>query len=457
MSADSEQVCRRPTRPTLASPTTERTFNMLTTTLLLAATLMAPSPIADPPALDLIDVATEAGAFTTLAAALDAAGLTEALRGEGPFTVFAPTDEAFAKLPEGTVEALLQPGARDQLTAILTYHVIPSRLSSVEAITAGTADTLQGEPLSFRIEGGQFRAGDASIRSNDIQASNGVIHVIDCVLLPPQPEAPPALNAFDILGLAIDRGAPLFNAGQPAACAAIYEIACRAVLDLAADRLPAGAARALQDALVAAMKELEPREKAWSLRGGMDQAMAVLASQPTETAAASPRLTDRVIFDFANVRDSSWPSVNDNVMGGISEGRSRITEDGTALFLGALSLKNNGGFSTIRSRSEDLELSGWDGLILRVRGDGRSYNFSALTNDSSRELHYWEHSFETEADEWVEVKVPFDALSHRVMGWNIPDGPINPATIRSLAFGVSDKNTAPFALEIDSIKAYRAS
>jgi uncharacterized surface protein with fasciclin (FAS1) repeats len=437
---------------------------MLTTNLLLAATLMASAPIADPPALDLnppaldlLDVAEQAGSFTTLAAALEAAELTDALRGDGPFTVFAPTDEAFAQLPEGTVEALLQPGARAQLTAILTYHVIPSRVSAAEAISVGSADSLQGETLSFRIEDGRLRVGDASISSNDIQASNGVIHVIDSVLLPPQPEAPQPLTAFDILGLAIERGAPLFNEGQPAACSAIYEIACRAVLDLDADNLPAGAARALQGALVAAMQEVEPRLQAWSLRNGIDRAMAALASQPVETAAASPRLRDQVIFDFANVRKNSWPSVNDNVMGGISEGRSRITEAGTALFLGALSLENNGGFSTIRSSAEDLELAGWDGLILRVRGDGRSYNFSALTNDSRRELHYWEHAFDTEADEWIEVKVPFDALSHRVMGWTIPDGPIDPATIRSLAFGVSDKNTAPFALEVDSIKAYRAS
>ena len=110
-----------------------------------------------------------------------------------------------------------------------------------------------------------------------------------------------------------------------------------------------------------------------------------------------------------------------------------------------------------RSRIDhrDLALADWDGLVLRVRGDGRSYNLSCLTNDSPRELNYWQREFKTVADEWIEVTVPFDALAHRVMGWVRPDSPVDRGAIRSLSLGVSDKSTRPFALEVDWIKAYR--
>jgi uncharacterized surface protein with fasciclin (FAS1) repeats len=433
---------------------------MLTAPLLLLTTLTAaPLPAAAaPPALDILDVAEQAGTFNTLAAALEAADLVDVLRGDGPFTVFAPTDEAFAQLPAGTVESLLQPGSRDTLIAVLTYHVVPGRISALDAVTAGSADSLQGAPLDFRIEGGTLRVGDARVQSNDVPARNGVIHVIDSVLLPPAPEARAALGPMDILVLAIERGAPLFNDGQPAACTAIYELACRAVLDLGADRLPADAARALERALVDAGQLSEASLQAWALRGGMDDALRVLSSHSDSRASASraPRVRDRVLFDFSGASDGAWPSVNDDVMGGISRGASRTTDNGTFLFVGALSLENNGGFSTVRSPATDLGLSGWDGLVMRVRGDGRSYNVSAMTDDRRGELHRWEMPFDTEPDEWIEVRVPFDDLDHRVMGWTIPDGPINPATIRSLAFGISDKNTQPFALEIDWIKTYRA-
>lgn len=143
-------------------------------------------------------------------------------------------------------------------------------------------------------------------------------------------------------------------------------------------------------------------------------------------------------------------------MGGVSRGSSRLTDRGTLLFTGVLSLENNGGFSTVRSRAADLGLAGWDGLVLRVRGDGRSYNISALGSDRRSEVHAWVCSFSTEPDEWIEVEVPFDTLTHRVMGWTLSDGPIDPASIRSLALSISDKNTAPFALELDWVRTYRA-
>lgn len=142
-------------------------------------------PATDPaPARDIVDVATEAGSFGTLLTALDAADLTETLRSEGPFTVFAPADEAFAALPPGTLEDLLRPENRETLVAILTFHVIPSRLLAADAVAAGTAVTLNGQPLEIAISDRTVTAQDAEVVQADVLASNGVIHIIDAVLLP---------------------------------------------------------------------------------------------------------------------------------------------------------------------------------------------------------------------------------------------------------------------------------
>lgn len=136
--------------------------------------------------MDIVDTAVEAGQFTTLAAALEAAGLVETLKGEGPFTVFAPTDEAFANLPEGTVETLLQPENRDQLTDILTYHVVPGTVMAADVVELDEAETVNGEMLNITVSGDTVMVNDATVTSTDIEATNGVIHVIDAVVLPPE-------------------------------------------------------------------------------------------------------------------------------------------------------------------------------------------------------------------------------------------------------------------------------
>jgi uncharacterized surface protein with fasciclin (FAS1) repeats len=154
---------------------------MLTTT----ATLMfAGAAFAGGAKTDIVDTAVAAGDFTTLVAAVQAAGLVETLKGEGPFTVFAPTDAAFAKLPDGTVETLLKPENKDQLVGILTYHVVPGAVKSTDLTEGMTAATVQGAPIKFTLKDGAM-VNDAKITAADINASNGVIHVIDTVILPP--------------------------------------------------------------------------------------------------------------------------------------------------------------------------------------------------------------------------------------------------------------------------------
>jgi uncharacterized surface protein with fasciclin (FAS1) repeats len=133
---------------------------------------------------DIVETAAAAGHFETLAAALEAAGLTDTLKGDGPFTVFAPTDEAFAKLPEGTIESLLKSENRDQLVAILTYHVVPGKVTAAEVATLDETATVNGADLTIDASGSRVKVNDAEVITADVAASNGVIHVIDTVLLP---------------------------------------------------------------------------------------------------------------------------------------------------------------------------------------------------------------------------------------------------------------------------------
>lgn len=134
---------------------------------------------------DIVDTAVAAGSFTTLAKALEAAGLVDTLKGAGPFTVFAPTDEAFAKLPAGTVEELLKPENKAKLTAILTYHVVPGKVMASDVTKLGSAKTVNGASLPVTVHDGAVMVGKAHVVKTDIAASNGVIHVIDSVVLPP--------------------------------------------------------------------------------------------------------------------------------------------------------------------------------------------------------------------------------------------------------------------------------
>ena len=138
---------------------------------------------------DIVDTAVAAGQFKTLAAALKAAGLVETLKGEGPFTVFAPTDEAFAKLPEGTVQDLLKPENKEKLTAILTYHVVPARATSEQVAGMSSAKTVQGGQVKLKAAGGKVTVDGANVIKADVMASNGVIHVIDAVLIPEAKES----------------------------------------------------------------------------------------------------------------------------------------------------------------------------------------------------------------------------------------------------------------------------
>jgi uncharacterized surface protein with fasciclin (FAS1) repeats len=156
----------------------------LAVTTLMALGMIAAGASARAAEQDIVDTAVAAGQFKTLAAALGGAGLVSALKGTGPFTVFAPTDAAFAKLPAGTVENLLKPENKDKLTAILTYHVVPGRVMAADVGKVQEAKTVNGKMLTVNAKGGAVMINDAKVTATDITASNGVIHVIDTVILP---------------------------------------------------------------------------------------------------------------------------------------------------------------------------------------------------------------------------------------------------------------------------------
>ncbi len=157
----------------------------------LAAPLAHAAPSGDAPAgkpaqakADIVDTALAAGQFGTLAAALKAAGLVDTLKGPGPFTVFAPTDAAFAALPAGTVESLLKPENREKLTAILTYHVVAGRYPAARVAGLDSAATVNGGTIDIKADGGTVMVDEARVIQADVTATNGVIHVIDKVLMP---------------------------------------------------------------------------------------------------------------------------------------------------------------------------------------------------------------------------------------------------------------------------------
>jgi uncharacterized surface protein with fasciclin (FAS1) repeats len=216
--------------------------------------------------LDIVDTAVGAGNFNTLVAAVKAAGLVEALKADGPLTVFAPTDDAFARLPEGTVERLLKAQNREELIAILSYHVLPGKIH----LNAQSSETLQGKSLNISTPG-SFEVNGANVIASDITASNGVIHAIDSVLIPTTTKLTPGENSRTLIELAIRRGVPLFNAGQASACAAIYELAVESLLKSHTDALGNQDRAALKNALREIRIETQkPSQQAWTLRRALD-------------------------------------------------------------------------------------------------------------------------------------------------------------------------------------------
>jgi len=224
------------------------------------------------PKKDIVDTAVEAGSFKTLVTAVKAAGLVDTLKGEGPFTVFAPTDEAFAKLPKGTVASLLKPENKQKLVDILTYHVVPGKVKAKKAAKLDSAKTVNGAEITIKPSGKTLMINQAKVVKADIKTSNGIIHVIDAVLLPTPKKV--SGNTNHILKQAIHKGVHMFNSGHHAQTAALYMKAGNEVLGQCSSSVCSSAANTIKTAMHKAKAEHCPTSQAWIMRHAFDKVLA---------------------------------------------------------------------------------------------------------------------------------------------------------------------------------------
>ena len=225
-------------------------------------------------------VAKKAGQFNTLLAAVGKAKLAAVLGSDGPFTVFAPTDEAFSKLPKGTVESLLKPENRSQLAAILKYHVVAGRVFSDQAIKLEKAKTLQGKSVSIAVSAEGAKINDARLVATDIEASNGVIHVIDSVLLPPMLSRSDARTALES---AVKQGSRQFNGGNERSCAKTYRAAMNSIIEDGGSDISDTTKEILRLSIARASQVHDAREACWLLRHGIDLAYFALEKSNHKT------------------------------------------------------------------------------------------------------------------------------------------------------------------------------
>lgn len=210
------------------------------------------------------ETAAAAGTFKTLLAAAKAGGLVGALSGKDDLTVFAPTDEAFAKLPAGTIDDLLKPENKQKLVDILTYHVVAGRVYSEDAVAAKTAKTLQGSPIGITVTDSGAMVNKSKLIATDVDASNGVIHIIDAVLLPPAKGA----NVKKVLEDAVAHGASMFNSGHHQACADLYHTTLTSLMN---ESLDSSIKHHMSSVLSSASHQHSASQRAWTLRNGIDQ------------------------------------------------------------------------------------------------------------------------------------------------------------------------------------------
>lgn len=225
---------------------------------------------------DIVETAVASGKFKTLVTAVQAAGLVDTLKGNGPFTVFAPTDEAFAKLPKGTVEALLKD--KKGLAAVLTYHVVSGKVMADDVVKLNSARTVQGQSITIVTKDGRVTLNGVNVIMTDIVCKNGVIHVIDAVLLPPEKKVG-AAEARQMIEQAVIHGARSYNAGHHIACADIYMKTMRELI-ANGNFMPEEIVTSMKHVFNQADSTHCPTQRAWILRRGIDHAYARMAQLP---------------------------------------------------------------------------------------------------------------------------------------------------------------------------------
>jgi uncharacterized surface protein with fasciclin (FAS1) repeats len=221
--------------------------------------------------------ATAAGQFNTLLAAVGAAGLADVLSGPGPFTVFAPNDEAFAALPDGTVESLLQPENKQKLIDILKYHVVAGRVYDNDAVKAQRAKTLLGRTIDVNFSADGIKINEAKVLARNIDTTNGVVHIIDSVLLP---KAMTRSAAMSYISDTIERGAPIYNAGHHGRCCEIYMETMNSIMDTGIENIDDHGMSVVRTTLKNARNTHSMTDRAWVLRRGIDSLYTRLSNMP---------------------------------------------------------------------------------------------------------------------------------------------------------------------------------
>ena len=432
----------------------------LTTALACCAASIGIGPVqADSDESTIPAVAVGSGRLDTLVAAVKTADLAGALSGEGPFTVFAPTDDAFAKLGDDTIASLLEPGNRATLVRILKHHVVPGRLAASSLVGRESVETLAGTEIPLELVRNRLLVDEAVVETADVSASNGIVHLIDRVLLPPREFAP----LETLLENAVTRGAPIYNDGDPAGCAAVYATALDAVVLGDGFGLNRDMRSRIKTQLEDATSNADPRDRAWAYRRIIDSLFAAMqdGSMTMTTANNMTPASEnhefapngRMVFSFGDQAEvRRWRTVLDGVMGGRSTG-SIDAGNGHVVFSGATSLENNGGFSSMRAAVPDGTFAGADAVRLVVKGDGRDYKLGVSTSRNMGAGGYWQ-SFPTTAGTWTEVIVPISDLDRQFMGQRL-DGRARPEDIKGVQIYIYDKKAGPFRLEIDSIEAVK--
>lgn len=406
--------------------------------------------------MSIPELAVASGRLNTLVAAVKFAGLAEALSGEGPFTVFAPTDEAFARIDDDTLASLLTDAGRPALQRILKHHVVVGRFQAADLIGRDSIETLAGTTLDLDAVRGRLLVSESVVETANVGAENGVVHLIDRVLLPPKQIIPLEV----LLENAVGRGAPIFNEGDPDSCAAIYATALDAVALGTGFGIDSRTRNDIAGRLARISEMGTGRDRAWAYREIIDELFVTIQSgmlmdDAASTASAEPRepvmRQGRSIFEFEDASEfTGWRTVLDGVMGGRSTGRIQ-NGNGTLVFDGATSLENNGGFSSIRCNVKDGLFDGADAVRLVVKGDGRDYKLSVKNGQGRGAGGYWA-SFPTTKGEWTEVVIPISSLDRQFMGQRL-QGRVSPEDIRAVEFYIYDKKAGPFRLEVDSISA----
>ena len=233
------------------------------------------SLLAGAPKKDIVDTAVEAGSFKTLVTAVKAAGLVETLKGDGPFTVFAPTDEAFKKFWPETLKNLLKPENKDKLQMLLSYHVISGKVKAKKAKKMETAEPLSGGSLKLSVKDKDLFINSAKVVKADIKTSNGIIHVIDGVLIPNvmKDSHKKTSSTNHIIRQAIHKGVPMFNSGHHAQTAALYMKAGNEILGQCSSSACPVSTKAIKSAMHKASAESCPTSQAWIMRKAFDHVL----------------------------------------------------------------------------------------------------------------------------------------------------------------------------------------